>query len=46
MIKAQQYLDDIQQIEKKTEQVLRIFGTLWDKRLVSLEGYIHKRYGL
>lgn len=36
---------EIRQICEKSEQVLRIFGTLWDKRLEALTKYFRKRYG-
>jgi hypothetical protein len=45
MAHADRDLDDFEHIAKKTEQTLRIFGTLWDKRLSKLERYFKERYG-
>ena len=45
MTDAERLVDDIQRIQKKTDQAFLLFQALWERRLGSLETYFKKRYG-
>jgi hypothetical protein len=36
--------DDVKHVVNKSEQALRIIGSLWDRRIAHLEIYYHKKY--